>query len=169
MHNLGVNWTLHVLFRGRPTCNVGHYDAVILFHACGGVIGCQPLRWNFTYIRLVRLTRSLNCSLSYGSLLLSHGNHFQQTIHVQLQTGSDLLFSVKTIGKNNTTHDKFVVKATYIESTDLPCSLVRYLCLHFIHYLLELRWVLGEGQFQGIIPSSSSLTLKSSKTIRKKN
>jgi hypothetical protein len=45
----------------------------------------------------------------------------------------------------------FVVKATYIESTDLPCSLVRRLGLHFIHQLLEVGWVLGEGQFQAIL------------------
>jgi hypothetical protein len=88
---------------------------------------------------------------------------------VQLQAGCDLLFSVKTasnlpprplssylalsknIGKNNMTHDKFVVRATCIESTDLPCSLVRRLGLHFIHRLFEVRWVLGESQFQGIL------------------
>jgi hypothetical protein len=44
----------------------------------------------------------------------------------------------KNIGKNNTTH-KFVVKATYIESTGLPCSLVKRLGLHVIHDLLEVR------------------------------
>jgi hypothetical protein len=37
------------------------------------------------------------------------------------------------------THDKFVVKVMYIENTDLPCSLVRCLGLHFIHHLLEVR------------------------------
>jgi hypothetical protein len=45
----------------------------------------------------------------------------------------------KGIGKNNTTPDKFVVKATCIESADLPCSLVRGLGLHFIYLLLEVR------------------------------
>jgi hypothetical protein len=52
---------------------------------------------------------------------------------------SSYLALSKNIGKNNTTHHKFVVKATYIESTDLPCSLVRRLGLHFIHHLLEVR------------------------------
>jgi hypothetical protein len=88
--------------------------------------------------------------------------------HVQLQTGCDLHFSVKiasdlppllslylvlskNIGKNNKTINKFVVKATCIESIGLPCSLVRCLGLHFVHHLMEVRWVLGEGRFQGIL------------------
>jgi hypothetical protein len=43
----------------------------------------------------------------------------------------------QNFGKNSMTHD--VVKVTYIESTDLPCSLVGRLGLHFIHQLLEVR------------------------------
>jgi hypothetical protein len=38
-----------------------------------------------------------------------------------------------------------------MESTDLPCSLVRCLGLHFTRLLLEVRLVLDEGQFQGIL------------------
>jgi hypothetical protein len=41
----------------------------------------------------------------------------------------------KNSGKNNTTNDKFVVKATYIERADLPCSLMRRLGLHFTLHL----------------------------------
>jgi hypothetical protein len=86
--------------------------------------------------------------------------------HVQPQTGCDRLLSVKTasdpypflssyfaLGKNivkKTRHMMFVVKATYIESTGLPSSLVSRLGLHFIHQLLEVRRVLGEGQLQRI-------------------
>jgi hypothetical protein len=50
---------------------------------------------------------------------------------------SSYLALSKNIGKK--TRHMFVVKATYIESTDLPCSLVRRLGLHFIHQLLEVR------------------------------
>jgi hypothetical protein len=57
----------------------------------------------------------------------------------------------KNIGENNMMRDKFVVKATCIESTDLPCSLVKRLGLHIIHHLLEVRRVLGEVRFQGIL------------------
>jgi hypothetical protein len=47
----------------------------------------------------------------------------------------------KNIGKNSTTNDRFVVTATYecIESTDLRCSVVKRLGLHFIRHLLEVR------------------------------
>jgi hypothetical protein len=55
---------------------------------------------------------------------------------------SSYLALSKSIGKNNATH-KFVVKATYIESTDLPCPLLRCLGLHFIHHPLTR---LGESQ-----------------------
>jgi hypothetical protein len=63
---------------------------------------------------------------------------------------SSYLALSKHIGKTKTTH-KFIVKATYIESADLPYSLARRLGLHFIHHLLEVRWVLGEGHFQEIL------------------
>lgn len=39
--------------------------------------------------------------------------------------------------KSNTS-DKFVLKTTCIESTGLPCLLVRHLDLHFNNYLLEV-------------------------------
>jgi hypothetical protein len=45
----------------------------------------------------------------------------------------------KNIDKNSTTHDKFVVKATYIEITDLLFSLATCLGLHSIHHLWEVR------------------------------
>jgi hypothetical protein len=57
----------------------------------------------------------------------------------------------KNTGKNNTTNDKFVVKATYIGSTDLCCSILKCLSLHFILNLLDFRPVLDEGQFQEIL------------------
>jgi hypothetical protein len=60
---------------------------------------------------------------------------------------SSYLYLSKNIGKNNTTPDKFVVKATCIESTGLPCSLVTRLILHFVHHLMEVRWAFGECQF----------------------
>jgi hypothetical protein len=65
-------------------------------------------------------------------------NFLVSKLPVIYQPPPPLLFLAlsKNVAKNNTTHDKFAVKA--IESTDLPFPSVRRLGLHFIHDLLEV-------------------------------
>jgi hypothetical protein len=50
---------------------------------------------------------------------------------------SSYLALSKNIAESNTTRDMCLVKVTYIESTDLPRSLMRRLGLHFMYHLLE--------------------------------